>query len=367
MLKVTFTRRQGSFALEASFSAPTPGVVALFGRSGSGKTSLVNLIAGLTRPDEGRIELDGSVLSDSAAGIWVRPEERGVGYVFQDSRLFPHLTVKSNLLYGLQRARNRPAVADLAAVVTLLGLERLLKQRPHHLSGGERQRVALGRALLSQPRLLLLDEPLASLDAARRGEIVPYLQALRDRLRIPMVYVSHQIEEVLQLATYVVLMEGGRSLAQGTPEEVSLHPGLRGIVGPEAVGALLAGRVMEVSAGGLACIQVPGGRLRMALRGATPGMQVRVQLLARDLVLATEEPRAVSIRNSLTGTIRDIQPESGEHLMVTVDLGHGQVLARVTREAADALGLTPGMPLWVLVKAVSLHGHAFSVPADPAR
>jgi molybdate transport system ATP-binding protein len=366
MLRVDVIKRQGAFTLEVDFDAPLPGVVALFGRSGSGKTTLVNLIAGLTRPDVGGVELDGRVLSDAASGIWVRPEARGVGYVFQDSRLFPHLSVHGNLRYGLTRARGRPAVAGLDEVVALLGLERLLTRRPRDLSGGERQRVALGRALLSQPRLLLLDEPLASLDAARRGEVLPYLQALRDALRIPMVYVSHQLEEILQLATYVVLLEGGRSLAQGTPEEVSLHPQLRTLVGEEAVGALLQGKVTEI-AGGLACIQIPGGRLRVALRNATPGMPVRVQLLARDLVLAAEEPRAVSIRNALTGTVREIQPESEEHVLVAVDLAGGQVLARVTQEAATALRLSPGMPLWVLVKAVSLHGHAFGAPADPPR
>jgi molybdate transport system ATP-binding protein len=337
-------------------------VVALFGRSGSGKTTLVNLIAGLARPDAGRVELDGIVLSDTATGAWVRPEQRGVGYVFQDSRLFPHLTVLGNLRYGLVRAHGRPPLAGLNEVVSLLGLERLLARRPHHLSGGERQRVALGRALLSQPRLLLLDEPLASLDTARRGEVLPYLQALRDVLHIPMVYVSHQIEEVLQLATYMVLLEGGRTLAQGTPKEVSLQPQLRAVVGQEAVGAVLEGTVEATAGSALASIRLAGGTLRVSLSHATPGMTVRVQLLARDLILATEEPRAVSIRNALAGTVSGLQPESGDHVLVTVDLSGDQVLARVTQEAAGALGLCPGTRVWVLVKAVSLHGHAFSAP-----
>jgi molybdate transport system ATP-binding protein len=363
MLQVSLVKHLGTFNLEADFAAPTPGVVVLFGRSGSGKTTLVNLIAGLARPDAGRVELDGTVLSDTATGTWVRPEERGVGYVFQDARLFPHLTVLANLRYGLVRARRRTAVTGLDEVVNLLGLERLLARRPHGLSGGERQRVALGRALLSQPRLLLLDEPLASLDAARRGEVLPYLQVLRDVLQIPMVYVSHQIQEVLQLATYMVLLSGGRALAQGTPEEVSLHGELRAVIGEEEVGAVLEGTVTAVPAGGLASIHVAGGTLRVALANAAAGMPVRVQLLARDLILATEEPHAVSIRNALTGKVAELILESDEHVLVAVDLSHGQVLARVTREAASALGLAPGTPVWVLVKAVSLHGHAFNRPA----
>jgi molybdate transport system ATP-binding protein len=334
-------------------------VVTLFGRSGSGKTTLINLIAGLARPDSGRVELDGEMLSDSASGTWVPPERRGVGYVFQDSRLFPHLTVLGNLRYGLQRARGRPPLATLDEVVALLALKPLLARHPSGLSGGERQRVALGRALLSQPRLLLLDEPLASLDAARRAEVLPYLQALRDVLHVPMVYVSHQLEEVLQLATYMVLLEGGRTLAHGTPEDVSLRPELRAIVGPDAVGAVLEGVVCEAGPGTLSHSRVPGGTLRVALAGAQPGMPVRVQLLARDLILATQEPRAISVRNALAGTVSELAPESDEHVLVTVDLGGGRALARITQEAATALGLAPGTPVWVLVKAVSLHGHAF--------
>lgn len=368
MLRVSLRKthgRQGTFTLEADFSAAMPGVVALFGRSGSGKTTLINLIAGLTRPDSGRVELDGEVLCDTAAGRWVPAERRGIGYVFQDSRLFPHLTVLGNLRYGLQRAHGRPAVASLDEVAGLLALQPLLARRPAGLSGGERQRVALGRALLSQPRLLLLDEPLAALDAARRAEVLPYLQALRDALRVPMVYVSHQLEEVLQLATYMVLLEGGRSLAHGTPEEVSLKPELRAIAGPEAAGAVLEGRVSEPGAGSLASIKVPGGTLRVALPGATAGTPVRVQLLARDLILATQEPRSLSVRNALTGTVSELAPESDEHVLVTVDLGGGRALARITQEAATALGLAPGTPVWVLVKAVSLHGHTFRSRPGP--
>lgn len=367
MLRVAVARRQGSFTLQVDFTAPTPGVVALFGRSGSGKTTVINLIAGLLAPDRGRVQLDDTVLLDTEAGVSVPVERRGIGYVFQESRLFPHLTVHANLRYGLTRARGRRPITTFEEIVALLGLERLLPQRPHQLSGGERQRVALGRALLSHPHVLLLDEPLASLDVARREEVLPYLQLLRDRLRIPMVYVSHQLEEVLKLATYMVLMEGGRSLAQGTPAEVSLHPQLKAVVGPEETGAVLDGVVSEdATPEGLASIHVAGGTLRVRLAGARSGMRVRVHLLARDIVLATEPPLALSVRNVLTGTIAELVPDDHEAVTVKVSAGGDAVLARVTHDAVQALGLRPGLPVWVLVKAVSLQAHTFRVDPGPA-
>src|SRR5579872_2553680 len=222
MLRVSVIKRRPEFTLSASFSAPTPGVIAVFGRSGSGKTTLIDLLAGLLPPDEGEVHLAGTVLTDTRSGIAVAPERRRIGYVFQDARLFPHLSVAGNLRYGEKRAGHGPHYIRFEEVTGLLGLDSLLHRRPHQLSGGERQRVALGRALLSQPQLLLLDEPLASLDAGRREEVLPYLEALRDWLSVPMVYVSHQFEEVLRLATHVVLMEAGSVSAQGSLTEVSV-------------------------------------------------------------------------------------------------------------------------------------------------
>jgi molybdate transport system ATP-binding protein len=363
MLRVAVKKRRGSFTLQADFTAPTPGVVALLGRSGSGKTTLINIIAGLLAPDEGLVQLDDTVLTDTKINAHLPVEQRGVGYVFQDGRLFPHLTVRGNLCYGLARARGRPRIAGLDEITSLLGLERLLARRPHQLSGGERQRVALGRALLSQPRLLLLDEPLAALDIARREEILPYLQLLRDRLRIPMVYVSHQLTEVLRLATHVVLIEGGRSLAEGTPGEVSLHPQLKAVVGLDAVGAVLEGVVSDAGPGGMASIQLGGGSLHVRMREAHAGVRVRVQLLASDVILAIEPPQALSVRNTLTGTVAELTREDDEAVLVKVDVGDEAVLARVTQDAAQALALRVGTPVWVLVKAVSLQSHAFRV--DP--
>jgi molybdate transport system ATP-binding protein len=367
MLRVAALKKRDGFTLQAEFEAPTPGIVALFGRSGCGKTTLVNIISGLLAADEARIELDDVVLADTRAGISVPVERRRIGYVFQDARLFPHFSVLGNLRYGLKRAVVSPRqLIDFDEVVSLLGLSRLLNRRPHQLSGGERQRVSLGRALLSQPQLLLLDEPLASLDIARREEVLPYLQALRDRLSLPMVYVSHQLEEVLQLATHVVLMESGRVVSQGTLSEVSLCPELRAIVGSDSVGSVLDGVVARTDpARAMVDLQLGSSVLQVNLRDAAVGSRVRVQLLARDIILATEKPQGLSVRNMLQGVVSEMAPDEDDAVLVKVDIGGATVLARITAEAATALGLRPGSPVWVLVKAVSTRGHAFRAPGIP--
>jgi len=362
MLKVSVMKRWQDFELQVRFQVPTPGVVALFGRSGCGKSTTVNLVAGLVPVDDGRIELDGQVLEDTDYGISIPAEQRGIGYVFQDSRLFPHFTVAGNLDYGLKRAgaRNIATPIEFEPVVSLLGLGGLLHRRPHQLSGGERQRVSLGRALLSQPRLLLLDEPLASLDVARREEVLPYLEALRDALSIPMMYVSHQFEEVLRLATHIVVMDAGKVLAQGPVSEVSLMPEMRAVIGSDAIGAVLDG-VIESTADsqGISGVRVGRGLLQVSLRGLVIGTRVRVQLLARDIILATEPPRGLSVRNALEGTVTEVTPDDQDARLVKVDIGAATVLSRVTGDAAAELRLRPGLTVWVLVKAVSTRGHAF--------
>lgn len=362
MLRLSVSKRFQGFKLRAELDAPTPGVLALFGRSGCGKTTLINIISGLLQPEEGRVELDGVVLTDTRARIHIPAERRRVGYVFQDARLFPHLSVLANLRYGERRAPAAARSIGLDEVLALLGLEALLRRRPYQLSGGERQRVALGRALLSQPRLLLLDEPLSALDAARREEVLPYLEALRDQLSIPMVFVSHQLDEVLRLATHVALMEAGEIVASGTLSAISLQPELRAIVGPEAVGAVLDGTVTKVdSQRGMADVQLGRGVLHVSLRGVRTGTRVRIQLLARDIILATESPRGLSVRNALAGSIAQLADDFGQAVLVTVDIGAGAaVLARVTQSAVEALGLRPGMAVWVLVKAVSARGHTYT-------
>lgn len=361
MLQVRLQRQQGQFLLDVDVQATTPGVIALFGRSGCGKTTLVNLLAGLLEGARGRVALDGELWFDSATGVQVPAERRRIGYVFQDARLFPHLRVRGNLEYGARRAPQPPTASRFDEVIDLLGLAPLLARRPGSLSGGERQRVALGRALLSQPRLLLLDEPLASLDAARRDEVLPWLERLRDQLRIPMVLVSHQFDEVLRLATEVLVMDAGRVVAQGDVAGISLAPALRAIVGAEAIGAVLDGQIERLDAAtGLADVRVGDGLLQLLCGDAAVGRRVRVQLRARDIILATEEPRGLSVRNQLRGTLCSLSPD-GDSDLVEVDIGRGmRVLARITRGATRQLGLRPGLAIWVLVKAVSARGHTFT-------
>jgi molybdate transport system ATP-binding protein len=366
MLRVSLLKRRGQFTLAASFAAPTPGVIGLFGRSGSGKSTLIDMIAGVLAPDEGEVQLAGCVLTDTRAGIAVVPERRRIGYVFQDSRLFPHLTAAGNLRYGMKRARSIPHSIRFEEVVELLGLGAVLSRRPHELSGGERQRVALGRALLSQPQLLLLDEPLASLDVARRAEVLPYLERLRDWLSIPMVYVSHQFEEVLRLATCIVLLEEGRVLTAGPVGELSLGPELRSVVAPELVGAVIDGLVTAVDpAGGTAELAIGSGKLQVSMKDVRPGVRVRVQLLARDVILATQPVQHLSVRNALLGTVTGITPDDAASVLVKVDVGGPVLLARITEGARQALNLAPGDAVWALVKAVSTRGHAFRLFGAP--
>jgi molybdate transport system ATP-binding protein len=360
MLQIQLRKQQGEFTLYVDINTAQSGVIALFGRSGCGKSTTINLMAGLLQPDSGRLQLGDDMLFDTASGINQPSELRRIGYVFQDSRLFPHYTVAGNLRYGLHRVRGDAQGFTFDSVVALLGLASLLQRRPFQLSGGEKQRVALGRALLSQPRLLLLDEPLASLDQARREEVLPYLIQVRDQLKIPMVYVSHQFEEVLQLATHVVLMEQGRVLAQGDLPSVSVRPELRALVGADAIGAVVEGKIHSLdNSTGLACIHLGSGQLQVDAAGLQPGQRVRMQLLARDLILALQPPTGLSVRNRLQGTISHIAHDERHVTLVTVDVGGVQLIARVTTPAARELQLQLGLALWVLVKAVTLRGHVY--------
>jgi molybdate transport system ATP-binding protein len=361
MLAAEVQLARGDFRLDARFTAPTPGVTALFGRSGCGKTTLVNVLAGLL-PARGRIVLDEEVWLDSSAGVDVPAEKRRIGYVFQDARLFPHYSVRGNLLYGAPRGAGAQSFDD---VVSLLGLAPLLSRRPGSLSGGERQRVALGRALLSRPRLLLLDEPLASLDVSRREEVLPYLERLRDAFAIPMVFVSHQFDEVLRLATHLAVLDAGHVVATGSIGAVSLAPALRDIVGIDAVGAVIEGRVEHVDpAQGLSSVSIGRqNRLYVTSTRLTPGQRVRLQLLARDLILAVEEPRGLSVRNQLRGRVVSVTQDNGATL-VEVDIGGATLLARISAAATRELAIARGRELWALVKAVSFSAHAVGVAAS---
>ena len=362
MLEVSVIKQLPGFRLDATLTAPTPGVIALFGRSGSGKSTLTNVISGLVSPDVGTVSLDGELLTDIRRGVSVPVERRHIGYVFQDARLFPHLSVLGNLRYGERRNLAAAAFVGFDELVALLGLAPLLQRKPWQLSGGERQRVSLARALLSRPRLLLLDEPLASLDVSRREEVLPYLVALRDRLSIPMVYVSHQFDEVLRLATHVVLLEAGRVLAEGPVDEMSLYPELQRIIGPDLVGAVVEGLVTRVNPEtGIADLAVGSGLLQVSLRDVPVGARVRLQLLARDIILATQPVQGLSVRNALASTVIALSDDELGASLVRVDVGGAIVLARITQSARRALNLRPGDAVWTLVKAVSTRGHTFTL------
>jgi molybdate transport system ATP-binding protein len=353
MLSVDIERRLGAFSLSASFQAGE-GVTALFGRSGAGKTSVVNAIAGILRPDRGHIEINGETVFDAGRGIDVPTPKRRIGYVFQEGRLFPHLSVHQNLRYAglFSRGASPP---EFAHVVGLLGLKDLLERRPGNLSGGEKQRVAIGRALLSSPRLLLLDEPLASLDAHRKGEVLQYIELIRDEVKVPIVYVSHAVEEVVRIADTVVLMSAGSVLAVGPAEEVMGRPDLRPGAGAFEGGAVIDARVVEQDMEqDLATLAFDGGTLTATNVDALIGEPVRVRIRARDVSIALERPRRISIQNVLEGTIADVGAETGGIVDVAIAVGATTLRSRVTQRAARQLGLANGLTVFALVKAVSL-------------
>ncbi len=351
-LSLALQHRFGDFHLDAAFEAPA-GVTALFGRSGSGKTTIVNAVAGLLRPDSGRIIVAGVPVLDTAAGLMLPPHRRRMGYVFQDGRLFPHLTVRQNLLYGRWFAPNGLG-AELPRIADLLGISGLFDRRPGGLSGGEKQRVAIGRAILSNPRLLLMDEPLAALDEGRKAEILPYLERLRDELRLPILYVSHSVAEVARLATTVVLLEAGRVVAAGPATEVLADPAMAPVMGLREAGAMITARLMGQDGDGLTRFETGGGPLWLPQVGAAAGAVLRLRILAQDVMVATERPRAISALNVLAGVVEEVRMGEGPGAMVRVRVGEEVLLARITRRSVGVLELAPGKPVFAVLKAVSV-------------
>ncbi|WP_295133275.1 molybdenum ABC transporter ATP-binding protein [uncultured Reyranella sp.] len=347
-LDVDVDHRRGSFRLQARFTA-APGLTALFGRSGSGKTSLVNIVGGLIRPDRGRIAVDGQTLVDTERGVFVPAHRRRIGYVFQDSRLFPHLSVRRNLLYGRWFARgDGGATADLGAVVELLGIGHLLERDPDSLSGGEKQRVAIGRALLARPRLVLMDEPLASLDESRRSEILPYIERLRDEAGVPILYVSHSVAEVARLATTVVIMSEGTVTAVGPVQDIL--PMADATDG----GAVLEARIVRHDETfHLSVLESVAGELQVPRLDAPAGAPVRAYIRARDVMLSLRPPEDISALNVLAGRIASISATTNAQADVRLDCSGAVLLARVTAKSVDRLALAPGRPVYAVVKSVS--------------
>ena len=354
MLEVDIALARGTFRLEAAFASDAP-IVALFGRSGCGKTTLVQAIAGLARPERGRIVAGGRTLFDTARGIDLPPEARRVGYVFQDAVLFPHLNVRHNLAYGERLTPAAERFVDNERVIALLGLAALLERRPASLSGGEKQRVAIGRALLASPRLLLMDEPLASLDGARKTEILAYVELLRDELRLPIVYVSHALDEVTRLADHVVVLADGRAVAEGPVAEVMTRTDLKPHTGRFEAGAVFETVVARHDERfGLTALAFAGGELVVPNLDALPGEPVRARIRARDVALALTRPEGISIQNVFEAQVRALDAASGPIVEVTLAIGPQPLLARVTRKAAVELALAPGRRVFALVKAVSI-------------
>ncbi|MEP9387645.1 molybdenum ABC transporter ATP-binding protein [Mesorhizobium sp. KR9-304] len=352
-LRVDVRRRLGAFSLDATFE--TGGrLTALFGPSGSGKTSLVNLIGGLLRPDEGRIVADGRVLVDTASRKYVPKHKRRIGYVFQDARLFPHMTVGQNLHYGRFFTPASERYGDIDGVVDLLGIGHLLDRKPGLLSGGEKQRVAIGRALLASPRLILMDEPLASLDDRRKAEIMPYIERLRDETKIPIVYVSHSVAEVARLATDMVVLDQGKVAAAGPTSELLQRLDLLPAEERGEGGAVLEMRVAGCNqAFGMSTLVSPAGEIHIVGLDAEPGSTVRVRIRARDVIVATERPHGLSALNILPGRIIGVSAGNGLFADVLIDCNGEVITARITRQSAEMLCLTRGLDIFAVIKSVT--------------
>lgn len=348
---VEIRHQQGDFRVEAQF-ASEGGVTALFGRSGSGKTSVLRIVGGLVKPDHGRIVIDDKVLLDTDKGIWLPPHRRGLGYVFQEPRLFPHLTVRQNLSYGQWFARSRSSLSDPEKIITMLGLEALLPRRPGLLSGGEKQRVAIGRALLASPRILLMDEPLSALDEARKAEILPYIERLRDELKLPVLYVSHSVGEVARLADRVVAMADGRVTGIGSASEIL---GIQTVATGRESGSVLEGVVrLRGEDADLAAIELRECRLVVPRGSLREGQKLRVHIPAREVLLATTEPQGISALNVLKGEIRQIADSEGGAVDVTLRCGEETLRARITSLSAARLSLRPGLTIYAVIKTVTL-------------
>jgi molybdate transport system ATP-binding protein len=354
MLEIAVRRRVGGFALDAAFVVP-PGVTALVGASGAGKSTVVALAAGLARPDEGRIVLGERVLFDSARGVNVPPHRRAVRVVFQESRLLPHISVEANLMFGRRRLRPRPAAPTLAEIVDLLGIGDLMARRPRSLSGGERQRVAIGRALLAGPEALLFDEPLAALDADRKAEILPYIERLVAVTALPILYVTHALEEAERLAQRLVVMADGHIVAEGPFAETATQAALVTAAERLAAATEVAATVADHDAAyGLTALALGAHRLWAPGLIGRPGETVRLRILARDVIVARELPAAISIRNAMPGVVRQVVRGDGPVAEVLIDIGAAVIRAEITRKAADDLDLVPGRPVHALVKSVAL-------------
>jgi molybdate transport system ATP-binding protein len=353
MIEVEAQHTLGAFTLDVAFKSAGR-FTALFGHSGSGKSTLLNIIAGLIRPSRGRVIVNGKVLADTKAGIFLPSHARTLGTVFQEGRLFPHLTVRQNLLFGAWFAGTSNKEAALKSTALLLGIEPLLSRYPARLSGGEQQRVAIGRALLASPSLLLMDEPLASLDEPRKQEIMPYLERLRDEARIPIVYVSHSVAEVARLSDALVILEAGKVRAQGPTLDLMQRLDLIAATGTGEAGAVIESIVeSHDEAYGLTTLRSRAGLWRVPRLEASAGRMVRMQIKARDVMIALSKPDAMSALNVIEARVTEIGAMDGPGVEIKLDCGGEALVARLTRYSAERLALHAGTPVFAIVKSVS--------------
>jgi len=351
-LSVTLRHSFSGFDLDVSFQAPA-GVTVLFGGSGSGKTTIINAVAGLLRPQSGRVSIDDWELFDIEQGRWLPPHRRRLGYVFQEGRLFPHLTVSQNLAYGRWFAPRNAKRENSSRIVEMLGIGHILKRYPATLSGGEKQRVAIGRALLADPKLILADEPLAALDETRKAEILPYFERLRDEVSVPILYVSHAASEVARLATTVVAIQDGRVSGHGPAAEILGDPMITPL-GARAAGAMLEATVVAHHPDGLSELDAGGAVLLLPRVQQSLGKNIRVRIAAQDVILSRDPPEGLSALNVLPGTISMIRSGDGPGAIVSVDTQAGRLLARITQRSVRALGLSNGVRCHAIIKTVAV-------------
>ena len=357
MIDVRLNLRYSGFALDVDLHLPGRGVTALYGHSGSGKTTCLRCIAGLERAGDGYIRVNDEVWQDSRNGVFVPPHKRALGYVFQEASLFAHLSVRANLEFGLKRIPRQQRRVELAQATELLGIGHLLERNPQHLSGGERQRIGIARALLTSPSLLLMDEPLAALDSKRKGEILPYLERLHDELDIPLLYVSHAQDEVARLADHIVLLSDGKALVSGPIGETLARLDLPMALGDDA-GVVINGSVSAYDAHyQLLTLQLPDSaqHLRVAHAPLAVGKTLRVKVQARDVSLSLQAGEHSSILNRLPVTVtQEMAADNSAHVLVRLDADGTPLLARITRFSRDQLQLHPGQTLWAQIKAVAV-------------
>ena len=360
-------KQLGECQLSLDISLPLQGVVGLFGLSGSGKTSVINLIAGLIKPDTGRIEFQQQCFVDRQFKQWLAPEQRRIGYVFQDARLFPHYTVRGNLLYGHKTCAD--TAEKLARIVSLLGISALLDRHPSGLSGGEKQRVAIGRALLSDPQLLLMDEPLASLDEPRKQELMPYLKALSSEFKLPIILVSHSLDEVLQLVDYLVLMAAGKVVQHGPLAQVWNSPAMQPWLGATEQSVLLTAKVAEVTddhgmlplalahkAQGTAALRLWSSCHREKGQTLQAGHEVRLKIRAADVAISRVQPEQTSMRNILPVTLVSMIALADQQVEWKMAVGEQFIKARITAWAQQEMQFKAGESAYALIKGINLLG-----------